>query len=231
MESWKHLVKKGEIEELSLAEQDIMFGELFLKYLNLNRDLCFGNKLLEKDQQDFDLSCEFKEEFRKHCIVLRLKKGALMNLYKKKECIHIVTVKGLIAARTQYRKIDDVPFFMGESNSLMCEEEFFMFIKSDLDIVALEDSDCIFINMQEVDLLKKKYHEVMMILVKAARLSMIKLHKRKELWRLSAEEKYNRMYTENPTFTSRLPATELAMHLGLDEYDIWAIRNVVRSWN
>ncbi|WP_109700437.1 cyclic nucleotide-binding domain-containing protein [Chitinophaga deserti] len=231
MESWKHLVKKGEVEELSLPDQDVLFVEVFSRYERLLCDPLYLNELLVPGKEVKHLSDGFKEEFRKYCISLRLKKGAVMNVYQDVKNYHVVTVKGLIASKTKVFTKVDVPWFMGEMNSVMCEDEFYMPLNYNLDVYSLEDSACILISREQLNLLTSKYEEARNILVKAYELSLVKLDRRSKLRGLDADGRYNKVFNENPQLTSRIPSAELALHLGVAEGELRVIRDIIRDLN
>ncbi len=217
MESWKHLIERGEASVTPMKVQQQMFDKISIEY----RKHCP------------EMSDAFFADFRKSCEVVRFQKGAEINSYEKGNQHSIVAVRGLIAARDNTGVKERVMWFMGGQNSSVMERSFYMKMQYKYQLVALELSDCIMLPNDIREMLVGCYRGFGRI-VNEEMYNNLRTQKHQSFyWYLPPIDRYQYIYEENPDLISSLPDEELAKHLRVDKKVVTQLRklNKLIGWH
>jgi CRP-like cAMP-binding protein len=212
MKLWQNLAPNGDGENFGVDEER-MFAEMFQLFRMLHPAL----------------SDELLSEIRERSEVMRFKKKSVILDYEQ-TCRHcFFAARGLVRALYLRKGVEQTCWFMGEGDIVIAVESFYAQMPSKERLVALEDTDCIALSWDELQLIYSKHVEFNIIGRQLTERYYRQAIERTKWVSLSAKERYILLFREYPKFLNRVPDAALASYLGIDKSTLSRIRNSINQ--
>jgi len=181
--------------------------------------------LIDWLQQIQPLSLKAREALLRHCVVMKMKKGELLQPIGR-TCYTIYFIRKGCARIFYYKDGNDVTESFAFENSLLARvESLFTGRPSRKGIEILEDAELIAISALPVFKLYDEFPQVERLARKITEQGYVDTVNRIESLQFhSAEERYRQLLLEAPDLLRRVPLKHIASYLGITQVSLSRIR-------
>ncbi len=211
-EPWKHLFDDGMAEEIPAETKEIMFRGMFAKFREILPSM----------------SDELEQAIRNRCKVIRFKKNAVMLRYDEVCDYCFFSTAGLVTAlrQTEKNKERNCWFMMG-GDVIIGVKSFYDRVPSAERLVALDDTDCIALHVDDLQWVYDTYVEFNIVGRILTQKYYVPAMERTNWVGLNAEKRFELVYDEYPKFITMVPDSALASYLGITDRTLRRVKTIV----
>lgn len=175
------------------------------------------------------LTQEAMKDIITHCIRISFKRNEIIVDYGER-CEYVYfALKGLVTSLEMEDRKEYNCWFMSDGDVIIAIESFFMQTRSKERLVALEDTECIALHVEALNILRDKHPSFHLVELLLTRQYYQQAFNRTKWIRRRGTEKYQLLNEYYPNLTQRVTLGALASFLGVSRTQLYRIRRPRRS--